>query len=1198
MDKYSIEKEKSINKFKHALRIMRITLFLLFFGIFFAQAATGYSQGAEITLDLKSTSIKKICEEIERNSDFRFIFAGNAKEIINEKVEITANSQNINEILINILSNTNLKYRILENQVVIYHDDTKIIPEKIEEIVPELITQQQKKQITGKVIDANGEPVIGANIVEKGTTNGTVTNIDGIFTLNVGNDAVLQISFIGYLAQEMNTTGKTTYGITLIEDTQALEELIVVGYGTQNRENLTGAIGHIKADDIATRPTPNITSALQGLIPGLNVKPNSGNPRNTHEINLRGFNSLSGGSPLVLVDGIEGQLEMINPSDIESITVLKDAASSAIYGARGSFGVVLVTTKKGTEGAIRINYNNNFGWTTQTNRTDYISDPYLHGKIVDAGIYGYNSTSFTNYNEEDWETIQKVAKGELEPFYETLPNGNKKFFYHTDWYNYLFKKWVPSENHDISLSGGSENLNGYLSGRYYKTEDINNIATGNLIKYNFKGTLNFKVNDWLKVSGNFQYNTHDEIEYGGTNNGWRDINNASSWLGLYSFEPNFIDGTPYHNTGIGTFAAMESKQSWRKRNLEQLTSSINLTLNPVQDLIINFDYSNRTNHRDVATRLVPFDFLVGPRIDSQTQGLNRLSESREKNYYNALNLYGTYNYTLVDNHNLKLMLGYNQEDYNSDYILGTQSDLLYSGLANFNLGTNILELSGTASNWAIQGYFGRLNYDFKNRYLIEINARKDGSSRFPFYSRWGFFPSISGGWYISREKFWEPIENIFNTFKFRFSYGSLGNQNIGLYTFTQTLNPSLTDFWLFNGSKEIYVNAPNPLPGVVTWEETKTIDFGVDIGFFNNRLQASFDWYDKRTKGMYVSGQPLPSVFGASEPRENIAGLKNEGFEISVSYNDRFYIDGKPMNIRTTFSIYNYISKITDFPNPEGVMSSYWEGQRLGDIWGYKIGGQFQSNEEAKEYQDTFQNPTHSLGQVYNFIINTAQNNEWKGLKAGDIKYLDIDGDGEISRGNYILDDHGDLEIIGNALPRFPFGFSLGTDWNGFDFSIAGAGVINQDWAPGGVPYWGHYDRPQASFIRKDLIEQAWSPENPNGRFPQIYRGYTALGDNRMLYEPNDYYLEDIGYLRIKNLTLGYTIPKHLTERIQIHNLRVYLSGENIFTWSLHGLTKYVDPEQAGSGIGYNNPSDAVGRSLLEEYPYGKTYSLGLNITF
>jgi hypothetical protein len=434
-----------------------------------------------------------------------------------------------------------------------------------------------------------------------------------------------------------------------------------------------------------------------------------------------------------------------------------------------------------------------------------------------------------------------------------------------------------------------------------------------------------------------------------------------------------------------------------------------------------------------------------------------------------------------------------------------------------------------------------------------------------------------------------------NTFKLRASYGKLGNQSIGLYTFLQTLSNAQTT-WLFNGAKENFIGAPSPLPAAVTWEETKSLDFGVDFGVLNNKLLVTFDWYEKRTEGMYVSGQPLPAVFGASSPRENIAGLSNKGFEFSLGYADKFNVAGSPLNIRATFSMYNYTATITKYPNPDGLMSTYWEGQKLGQIWGYRIDGQFQTDEEAKAYYQSFTNPSQQLGQVYSLIVNN-QNSEWKTFRAGDIKYVDRDGDGEISRGQYTLEDHGDLEVIGNAMPQFPFGFSVNTNWKNFDLSIAGNGVSKQHWTPGGIAYWGQYDRPQASFVRKDLIDNAWNPENPGGRYPQIYRGYTALGANRMLYTPNSYYLENVGFLRVKNLTLGYTIPKKLTNKINIQNMRVYFSGENIFTWSFGGLTKYIDPEQAASGIGYNNPGDATGRSEMEEYPYGKTFSFGISIT-
>ena len=1183
-------------------RIMRITaaqILLISVTMGVSIAGDGFSQeilNRKVSLELTSSTLKDALAALETQAKVKFVYSASALELT-EHITLIVSDEKLSDVLDNLLEPRSIKY-VVKNKIHIVLKPAKDKEGKAAlENAENRDMQGDLVEVAGNVTDASsGEPLPGVNVIIKGSTQGTVTDGQGTYSVEVPSaESILVFSFVGYESKEVLVGGRSVIDVVLNSDVTSLEEVVVVGYGSQKRENLTGAIAQINAEDIALRPSPNIITALYGLMPGLTVKLNSGDPRNTPEINIRGFNSINGGSPLILVDGIEGQLELINPTDIESITVLKDAASSAIYGARGAFGVILVTTKKGAVGDIRVDYMNNFGLTTQTNRTDYISDPYVHGKTVDAGIFGYNGSSFTGYDDSDWETLQKVISGEIAPFHQTLANGTNKFFYNTNWYDYMFAEWRPSEIHNISLSGGTERLKGYFSGRYYKTDDINNIAPGNLIKYNLKGTLNFQVTDWLEVSGNIQYNTHDEIEYGGTNNGWRDINSASTWLGLYSWQPNFIDGIPFHGAGTGTFAAMEAKKSWRTRYVEQFINTINVALNPVKGFELNFNYSNRINHRDVATRLNQFDLLGGSRILPATEGLNTLSESREKASYSAMNLYGTYRHSIDNNHNFKLMVGYNQEDYVDDYIVGTHGDLLYPDLSNFSLGTSIIDLTGSASNWAVQGYFGRFNYDYKNRYLLEINARKDGSSRFPDYSRWGFFPSVSAGWYLSQEQFWTPLENLFTTFKIRGSYGKLGNQNVGLYTFSQTLNNSLTS-WLFDGARQNYVGVPAPLPSVVTWEETTTIDLGVDFGFLQNKLQASFDWYEKTTKGMYVSGQPLPAVFGASEPKENIAGLSNKGFELNLAYNNQINVKDHPLNFKATVSIFNYVASITEYPNPEGLMSSYWEGQKLGEIWGYHVDGQFQSDEEAMAYYESFDNPRQTLGQVY-YLITGTQNSEWQTLRAGDIKYVDADGDGEISKGNYTLDDHGDLTVIGNAMPQFPFGFSVSADWKGFDVSLAGAGVARQDWVPGGVPYWGHYDRPQASFIRKDLVENAWSPENPDGKYPQVFRGYTALGPNRMLYEPNDFYLENVGYLRVKNLTLGYSLPQSLINKYHVQNLRIYFSGENIFTWRFGGLTKYVDPEQAASGIGYNNPGDATGRSLLEEFPYGKTYSLGISIS-
>jgi hypothetical protein len=405
--------------------------------------------------------------------------------------------------------------------------------------------------------------------------------------------------------------------------------------------------------------------------------------------------------------------------------------------------------------------------------------------------------------------------------------------------------------------------------------------------------------------------------------------------------------------------------------------------------------------------------------------------------------------------------------------------------------------------------------------------------------------------------------------------------------------------WLNNGVRQYYVGMPNPLPSTISWESTKTIDFGIDVGFFNNKLNASFDWYEKNTSGMYLPGSPLPAVYGAAEPKENIASLRNRGFELSVSYNNSFPVAGSPLTLRATASVYNFKGVITKYPNPNGVMSTYWEGQKLGEIWGYHIDGQFQSDKEAADYQNSFENPSRDLGKVYKFEVNLAQNSEWKGLKAGDIKYIDLDGDGSIDKGNNTIADHGDLKPIGNAMPQFPFGFNVALAWKAIDFSVAGAGVAHQDWYPRGNIYWGSYERPYLSFIRKDLATNAWTPETPDNKYPQIYRGYTSLevGGERSLGEVNDYYMTNVGYLRIRNITIGYSFPVSVTQRIKIKNLRIYASGENIFTWRFGNLTKYIDPEQAGSGINYNNPGDAVKMDRVEDYPIGKTFSFGISLS-
>jgi TonB-linked SusC/RagA family outer membrane protein len=1069
-------------------------------------------------------------------------------------------------------------------------------------------TSAQDRQVSGKVLDNTGLPLPGVTVQVEETSIGTVTDFDGNFSLAVpdDNNTILKFSFLGFASQEIQLGSQSIFEVILKEDAAALDEVIVIGYGTQKKENLTGAVAQINTEDLAASSSDNILRSLQGTLPGLNIKQNSGDPTSTPEINVRGFNSINGGSPLILIDGIQGDITQVNPNDIKSVTVLKDAGSAAIYGARGAFGVILVTTKTAKAGEMQVNYNNRFSITTPTTRTDFVSDPYVFAKTIDAAINGYNGSNYSRYEGIDWETIRMVADGEIEPFHQEQPDGTYKFFHKTDWYDYFFRKWQPTQSHSMSISGGSDKVKGYLSGRTFKRQTIQAIQDAPMRRYNLRAKLNFKPYEWLEISSNTAFTHGIDKEFGGSRGGFGEMWGGTIQRRLYAFNPNFIDGVPVDvglgrssgDVGQGRGAALEEGNNWRIWDTENIVNTLSADVSPVKGLELHFDYSNRIDNTVRTYKYSEFDYLANIKLEMQTGGLNRLDEYRWKDRYNALNAFGTYSLSLADKHDFKLLLGYNQEDFDRDRIVAQGLGLVARDKANLGLSTEMLRIDGSAENWGVQGYFGRFNYNYDSKYLLEINARRDGSSRFPENSRWGFFPSVSVGWQMDKESFWTPpVENIISSLKLRGSYGKLGNQTVGINTFSELMRLGVSS-WMVDGERIYYAGAPSPLPRNVTWETVKTVNFGVDIGFLQNKLAANFDLYQKDVDGMYLPGEPLPGVFGAAEPRENYAGLRNRGFELTLNYNDNYNVFGSKLSLMVSGTVSNSQGVITKFENPKGLMSSYWEGQKLGEIYGYHVDGQFQSDEEAAAYQYSFDNPSESLSEVYHYIINRLQNDEYRGLRGGDIKYVDIDGDGRIDNGDYTLEDHGDLRPIGNAMPKFPFGFNIRADWKGFDLSVSGVGIGKQDWAPSGNIYWGPYDRPYLSFIRKDLVENAWSPENRDGIYPQINRGYAALGRNRSLYEINDYYLTNIGYLRIANLTLGYTLPQELTQNFKVSKFRVYLSGENILTWRFGDLTKYIDPEQAGSAISYSAPGDAASRADITGYPMGKTFSIGINLSF
>lgn len=1063
----------------------------------------------------------------------------------------------------------------------------------------------QTQTIQGIVSDGNG-PLPNVTVSVQGESVGTQTNEEGHYTIQAGNNAMLIFSSVGYRTAEVNVNGRTVINLILESSIGALDEVVVVGYGSQKKKDLVGAVSVTQIKDVQNRSIVKVTDLLKGAMPGLNVRAASGgDPKIQDEINIRGFNSINGGSPLVLIDGLPTSLSGINPDDIQSVTVLKDAEASAIYGARGAFGVILVTTKKGSAGKFRLKYSSQFSTSANTSRTDFITNPYDFVNLIDRGMEGLNNTSYVNYNAQDYEILKKVASGEVAPYHELQPDGTYKFYYETDFWDFYFRRWRPAQEHNLSAEGGSEKLNARISARILEKSKIEKQERTPVDKYNLNFDINFKPYSWLTLSGNSRFSKTFISETSGANDGeWSPIGYSSSALrNDFPIFPITIDGygvdVARNGSGYkGRVGAILSHDSYLHMQDEENVNTLRAQIKPLDRLTFNVDYSYNVSRNSQTLKQVPFEFLKGNRLVLTTGGLNRLDESRSVSIYKAFNAYGSYDLTLRSKHNLGLMIGFNQEESDDDRISASMSDLLSRTVANLNMGTNMYSIGGAADGWSIRGGFGRFRYNYDERYYLEVNSRYDGSSKFPEGDRWGFFPSVGVAWRVIKgDEAWNPLKDAVSSIKIRASYGKLGNQNISSNTFRQLVQLGRSNYWLDkDGIKLFTAFMPGALPAKVGWETVESKNLGIDLGLFDDKLIASLDVYSRKTSDMFVPGEPLPSVFGTSSPRMSYAGMINRGFEVELNYRNSTRLFEKELSFEFGVNVSNFSAKMIRYDNPNGLLSSFIEGRKIGEIWGYHIDGQFQSDKEAADYQESF-GSEQNLSKVYVDIFTGVSNSEWRKLRAGDPKIVDINDDGKLDRGSNTLQDHGDLKVIGNAMPKFPFGFHINTSWQGIMLSVIGRGVAHQDWMPTGPTYWGSINRPFLSFYRKDLLNDFWTPENP-GKFPQIYRGQMQQEDGYELFVPSDYYLVNVGYLRIANLALGYSLPQHLIKNTFFKEIKIFVSGENMFTWSFGGLTKYLDPEEAGSAIGYSNPSNATKRSddVRQLYPLEKTYRVGVQI--
>ncbi len=1057
-----------------------------------------------------------------------------------------------------------------------------------------MTSTSQQKNITGQVNDPDGQPLPGVTIMVKGTSTGTVTDVDGRFSFNIpSNTETLQFSFVGMKTLEVAVDNKTTFNITMEEEAIGVDEVVVVGYGTQKKVNLTGAVDQVSSDVLESRPVSNITQALQGVVPNLNITIADGKPIRSASYNVRGTTSVGqGGSALVLIDGVEGDPSLLNPNDIESISVLKDASSAAIYGARGTFGVILITTKKPDKGKIEVNYTMNFGIKSPTAVPDFVTDGYTYAKWFSEAYNAWNDYSripssinkTQSFSLAYLEELKRHSENPDLPDYEIDANGNYVYYSSTDWYGLLYKDNLTSVDQNISVSGSNDKVSYFISGRYNDQEGLFRYNSDDYSIYNFRAKGTIEITDWLSLDNNTEYSQqkyHQPLNVGEGGGVWRNIADEG-----HPTSPMLNpDGTMTHSASytVGDFwygkNGQDTKQTYT-RNTTSLAASLF-----ENKLRIRGDFTFSTKNESSFRRRVQIPYSrqegVVNYVGTTTNDIQRVSSDVK---YLASNIYGEYENTFNEAHYLKVMTGFNYEENTFESFQAQRNGILFEDAKNISLtiGENI-STDGDYHKWRVAGQFYRVNYSFKNKYLIEFNGRLDASSKFPSDQQTAFFPSVSVGYRISDESFWHVDEKAISNLKLRASYGSLGNGNIDPYSYIELFNISQSGRVL-NGTRPAVTSQPNVIPEGLTWETATTKNLGIDIGFLSHRLNLSADIYQRLTTDMYTSGLPVPAVFGADVPKGNYADLKTNGWELSLSWQDQFNLDNKPFHYNVRFILADNKSVITKFNNPEKLLSDHYEGEELGEIWGFVTEGLFVDEADVQSHAD----------QSY---IKVSSNNVWL---PGDIKFQDLNNDGKINIGQNRISDPGDLKVIGNSSPRYTFGINAGADWNNIFFSAFFQGVGKQDWWPDreASHFWGQYNRPYNN-MPKWQLDNIWSEDNPDSYFPR-YRGYIAQGAGRELSTVQSRYIQNVAYIRLKNIQIGYNIPQSIMQKVSfLSKAKIYFSGENLWSWSpLYKKTKDFDVENIGGSDQELTSGDGYRSGNVLNYPILKTVSFGISATF
>ena len=1079
-------------------------------------------------------------------------------------------------------------------------------PTVSENPTPGITEVTQTQTVTGMVRDNLGEPVIGASVAIKGTTTGTLTDMEGKFSLNnVRMGDVLQISFVGYKTQEIKVSSRTI-NVTLQEDNELLDEVVVVGYGAQKKANLTGAVASVNVDKtIDSRPITDIGRALQGSVPGLTVTTGSGEIGGAPTIKIRGSIGSPNGSanPLILVDNVEvTDITMVNPDDIESISVLKDAASASIYGARGAFGVVLITTKaKEKHDKITVKYTNNFAWRTPTKTPEQLpgwqqAAMNLEGERNRTGGSASEYVVVGNMTVND-QVVQRMkeywdAYGYGDQFGREMEYGRdfeyvdgKGYFYRTwDWYDMYIKNWSPQQTHNITLNGGNGRTNFNVALGYLSQDGMFQINNDEYKRYNANISINSEINKYISVRGGVMFTRSD---YDAPFTYSSSLYNPLYYL--YRWQPMMPYGT-YEGKEFRNALTEMKAASRTSREREYLRLSGGVTVKPFKDLTIDIDavYSSveeRYNANGNESQVLGYNIFSG------YETLEDMVAS-----YGAYNSAGSYDYARRENgrtenltanfvatyahrwgdHDFKAMVGSNLEKSEYEYFWAQRKNLLDPNKGELNLATGDQTVSGSHTWWSVAGFFGRINYSYKDRYLLEVNGRYDGSSRFPSGDRFAFFPSVSAGYRISEEAFMEPLKPYLSTLKLRGSWGMIGNQDVGTDRFVSTLTTG-SDSWIINGLQTQSTLKPTLVSESLTWEKVTTLDLGFDARFFDDALGVTFDWYNRTTSDILTVAN-LPETLGASAPYTNMGEIQTKGWEVAVDWRHTF---NNGFHLGLMASVSDYQTEVTKWTentlipgyNNWSGSSVYKEGMTLGDIWGLQFDRFLNENDFNADgsLKAGLPDQTEVFPGGYIFA-------------PGDVLYKDINNDGKITKGTQTTAP-GDLDIIGNALPRYQFGFGIDAAWKGFDLNMFFQGVGKNDlWAAGnqvlpgftaGEPYYKG-------------SEDYWRPDNQDAFYPRLMVYNQGQTGN---YNVNDRYLLNMAYVRLKTFTIGYSLPKTFLSKYKVQGLRIYFTGENLFT--IDGVKPAIDPEITIRTV--NGSGDA--RNFGRSYPFQKTLSFGIQLT-